>query len=247
MSEHSELTAVFLKTRSFAGAILPEQYTVRGTGEASASSAVQIGRSLLNDIVITQEHVSKNHARVEFRINDAETTYYIVDRGSSNGTFLNGVKVDKEAKLTHGDLIACGDPAIPMLEFLIPAKATGPTALSPARQGARLHWDDQRQLFWLDAPANQLALTPNEQRLLRYLYNNAGNVCTREELAQMVWVKEAFTYESRTGASLNMLIAELRKKLGDTKDTPGSARFIHTVRSEGYLLALNPAVQAGRQ
>lgn len=64
---------------------------------------VSIGRVAGNDIVLPAKVVSRRHARVEYRDPD----FYVVDLGSSNGTFVNDVRV-KESAVQSGDEVRVG-------------------------------------------------------------------------------------------------------------------------------------------
>lgn len=64
---------------------------------------VTIGRRQDNDVVIAEPRVSRSHAQIEKRGSD----YYIVDLGSSHGTYVNG-QATKEYRLRAGDRIELG-------------------------------------------------------------------------------------------------------------------------------------------
>lgn len=66
---------------------------------------LNIGRSINNDIIIQNEYISKNHARLEKR----ERKYYISDLNSSNGTFLNGKQILGTVELNNRDIIKMGN------------------------------------------------------------------------------------------------------------------------------------------
>jgi serine phosphatase RsbU (regulator of sigma subunit) len=68
-----------------------------------AKPVVTIGRRPDRDVVIAEPHVSRNHAQIERR----ESEYFIVDLGSSHGTFVNG-QVIQEQRLQGGDRIELG-------------------------------------------------------------------------------------------------------------------------------------------
>jgi hypothetical protein len=55
----------------------------------------------LDYIVINQTTVGRRHAIIEYR----DFSFWIVDQGSVNGTFVNGEQVDGERRLKHGDKI----------------------------------------------------------------------------------------------------------------------------------------------
>ncbi|MBX3459918.1 MAG: protein kinase [Planctomycetes bacterium] len=59
-----------------------------------------IGRRSSCDLVLRVDSVSREHCRIERQ----DGAYWIYDNGSSNGTLLNGLRIEK-AKLVHGDVI----------------------------------------------------------------------------------------------------------------------------------------------
>ena len=81
--------------------------TLRAGAEyAVDSTALTIGRSSRNDVELRGDgFASSVHARVEPRADGV----WLEDDGSTNGTFLNGVKVDRPRKLTRGDVIRVGE------------------------------------------------------------------------------------------------------------------------------------------
>jgi pSer/pThr/pTyr-binding forkhead associated (FHA) protein len=77
-----------------------------GTERELDSSPVTLGRAAENDLVLdTDEFASVNHARIEPRRDGV----WLEDLGSTNGTFLNGVKLTRPRKLTPGDVIRVGE------------------------------------------------------------------------------------------------------------------------------------------
>jgi len=64
-----------------------------------------IGRSEESDVFLPDTLLSRRHAEIEQRSDG----FYLIDLGSTNGTFLNGARVTGEQRLRHGDLIAVGD------------------------------------------------------------------------------------------------------------------------------------------
>lgn len=69
--------------------------------------AVSLGRSADNDICISEQSVSANHARIFTYFN----TSYIEDLDSTNGTYLNEKKVYKHI-IHPGDVIRLGNHTI---------------------------------------------------------------------------------------------------------------------------------------
>ncbi|MEJ8855360.1 FHA domain-containing protein [Variovorax robiniae] len=62
-----------------------------------------LGRDATNDVVIDSSSASRKHARIT--VEPAFVT--IEDLGSSNGTFVNGVRIDRQV-LAHGDEVRIG-------------------------------------------------------------------------------------------------------------------------------------------
>ena len=70
------------------------------------SSALTVGRGGQNDVSIEgDEFASARHVRVEPRGDGV----WVSDLGSTNGTFVNGVRVDRARKLVPGDVVRVGE------------------------------------------------------------------------------------------------------------------------------------------
>jgi len=63
-----------------------------------------IGRQTTCDIVIADHNVSRVHAEIRL----VQGTWHIDDRGSTNGTRVNGTVIVEPTKLVSGDVIAFG-------------------------------------------------------------------------------------------------------------------------------------------
>ncbi len=68
------------------------------------ADAVMIGRRAASGVMLADPEVSRRHARVEY----IAPRYYVSDLGSTNGTFVNGRKVNGRHPLTDGDTIDVG-------------------------------------------------------------------------------------------------------------------------------------------
>jgi adenylate cyclase len=69
------------------------------------SAMCRVGRTDGNELVIPDESVSRRHAMLNC---SPSGVYSIFDMGSSNGTFVNGVRVTTPVELRHGDRIVLG-------------------------------------------------------------------------------------------------------------------------------------------
>jgi hypothetical protein len=77
-----------------------------GTEFTLDSSAVTIGRASQNTVSIDgDEFASARHARIEPRRDGV----WVSDAGSTNGTYVNGVRLDRPRKLVNGDVVRAGE------------------------------------------------------------------------------------------------------------------------------------------
>lgn len=69
------------------------------------TAPVTVGRGSGNDVQLDgDEFASSRHARVEPRRDGV----WVEDIGSTNGTYVNGVKLDRPRRLTPGDVLRVG-------------------------------------------------------------------------------------------------------------------------------------------
>lgn len=73
---------------------------------------VTIGRYAGNTIIITDEQVSRHHAR----LTKTSEGYTLEDLGSSNGLFVNSVRVVRPVPLSSGDLVRLGTSVVMLYE-----------------------------------------------------------------------------------------------------------------------------------
>jgi pSer/pThr/pTyr-binding forkhead associated (FHA) protein len=70
------------------------------------SHPLTIGRAVNNDVSMPDdEYASGRHARFEPR----RDGIWVEDIGSTNGTFVNGIRLTRERKLTPGDIVRVGE------------------------------------------------------------------------------------------------------------------------------------------
>jgi hypothetical protein len=70
------------------------------------STPLTVGRGPQNDVALKgDDYASATHARVEPRRDGV----WVEDVGSTNGTFLNGIKLTRARKLTPGDVLRVGE------------------------------------------------------------------------------------------------------------------------------------------
>ena len=135
--------------------------------EHELTDGVTIGRDTKNDLVLESAAVSREHAALTFQ----DGRWYLEDRGSFNGTYLNGTRVvpGTPLPLRHADRISIGTET---LLFAWPAQLDDPDTTEPldelgASNGAQLS-AFQRQVVqclcgpWLKG-ASLETLPSNEQ------------------------------------------------------------------------------------
>ncbi len=91
---------------------------LNGTVQQLPDTPVTIGRDDSNILCLSEDGVSRRHCRIAC----AGDEYQVVDLGSRNGTFVNGMPVIRRT-LTHGDTIRIADSE---LVFLTHESAEGP-------------------------------------------------------------------------------------------------------------------------
>ena len=175
-----------------------------------------IGRVPTCQITVPRNIVSRLHARIE---RDG-LRYVLHDAGSANGTFVNRVRINHPHLLKDHDSIGLG-AAAPALRFVDPDPTFVPAG--------RLRYDEQAIRFFLDQ--QPLDLTAAQFRLLSHLYQNAGNLCTRERCAMAIWGRD---YDpGMDAAALDRAVANLRRLLRQLDPT---SDVLETRRGLGYVL-----------
>jgi pSer/pThr/pTyr-binding forkhead associated (FHA) protein len=66
------------------------------------AGALTVGRAETNDLRLTQGHPSRAHARLDVEGDDV----WVEDVGSTNGTFVNGTRIEQRTRLNPGDELA---------------------------------------------------------------------------------------------------------------------------------------------
>ena len=113
---------------SAAGLILPDG------SERALAPEFTIGRADDNDLTIEKPTVSRHHAVVS----EEGDRWFLEDRGSFNGTFLNGQRIQAGAKvpLRHGDRIGLGAESV---VFSAPESLVDPEVTTALQTGPPAH------------------------------------------------------------------------------------------------------------
>jgi hypothetical protein len=90
------------------GRLVVLQSPALGVGDEIAldSSPITLGRGVTNDVPLQgDEYASTRHARIEPR----RDGIWVEDIGSTNGTFVNGIRLTRERRLAPGDVLRVGE------------------------------------------------------------------------------------------------------------------------------------------
>lgn len=109
--------------------------------ELALGGSLSVGRTPENDLVLPSPSISKAHARLMVKRGEC----FLVDLGSTNGTFLNGARIKETRRVGEEDEISIGEFSLRLRKERLPAslepersaRTAAPTAASAAgRQGA---------------------------------------------------------------------------------------------------------------
>jgi pSer/pThr/pTyr-binding forkhead associated (FHA) protein len=111
--------------------LLVRSGALKGRRLAVKVPVVNIGRAEFNDVVIGDPSVSTSHAKLQRR----EDIWVVSDLGSTNGTFVEGERVEGEVPLLAGSTVKFGEVAVlfePLDEHVPVRRATGTQVASAA-------------------------------------------------------------------------------------------------------------------
>lgn len=183
---------------------------------------ITIGRWGDNDIVLPDRMVSRHHAQIQ---REGEQ-YILQDQGSKNGTFVNGQELTGPYVLQDGDEIQL---ALRFKLSFVGSEATAPLRFKAGPMGLRL--DKERKAVWVEGQELLPPLSPAQYSLLQLLYENAGKVCSREEIIEAVWPETAARGVS--DQAIDALVRRLRDRI---KEVAPHHQYVVTVRGHGFRL-----------
>jgi hypothetical protein len=195
-----------------------------------------IGRDDTCDIIINDRQVSRHHARLFVTPKGTQ----VEDLGSKNGTHCNGQLISAPFFLQDGDVIQVAlaqqfvylssDATLPL-----EAPLGQPEEISQLPLSLRL--DKRSRRVWVGKEEILPPLSVSQFQLLELLYDNQGEVVSREELVRVVWGEDQAVGVSEQ--ALDALIRRLRDRLAAAD--PQHA-YLVTVRGHGVRLE-NPTLE----
>jgi len=106
--------ATLKSARSYLKLIVMKEYLPFQVNDMYAvNKSIIMGRKQGNDIVINDPYMSSEHLKITV----SGKRFMLTDLGSSNGTYVNGERIEGEVELKNNDRIRLGQ-----LEFLFVAK-----------------------------------------------------------------------------------------------------------------------------
>ncbi|MDU4961447.1 MAG: FHA domain-containing protein [Sporomusaceae bacterium] len=85
--------------------VLNRGFLTSGESEIAVGETLNIGRSEINELVITETTVSAEHACIAY----GPDGYLLSDLQSTNGTLHNNCRLEGDARLNPGDTITIGN------------------------------------------------------------------------------------------------------------------------------------------
>lgn len=190
------------------------------------------------DIELNDEVVSRRH--LEILLKDGK--YWVRDLGSTNGTMLNDDRLiaGNLYELKHNCKIGLGVEGTAARTVLV-FKETEDTGIIPRKGSPAIKHGAVSEVTWLNIDEGKKEvlvdgkprkLSKKEYDLLLFLYQNAGNVCSRDEIIEAVW-PESRDPSAISDATLDQLVHRLREKV---EPDPARPTRIVSKKAFGYML-----------
>lgn len=184
-----------------------------------------IGRSATCDLVLEGDGVSRTHLVIAA----AGAGYEARDAGSKNGTFVNGERVDMVRPLANGDrLTVPGWTLVFENEDQTVTRSFAPGAATPAPVGRRVVLKPETKEVIVRGQT--VLLAPKEYLALSLLYERAGTIVSKEDLADHVWPE----YKGDVSDyNIHQVLSRLRREL---EEDPSKPTVLITRPGFGYML-----------
>lgn len=218
--------------------------------DLSQNVCITIGREESNHIVLNdpQKNISRQHCSIYSQ----QGRWWIVDRGSSNGTFLRRNNGQSEIDIRNeelvplknedeililGELDVVQKPIFWRLQF-IDSEETNHVIQFQVNSILEYSLSQQKLFRIRGSDRTEIVLQDKELTLIDYMsrknYRNQNRplVCQYEELIQAVWGEDAFGVDK---LDIHHLVWRIRHKI---ESDSGESQFLKTVRGRGYRLEI---------
>lgn len=186
---------------------------------------VVLGRGEECDITLGERQISRQH----IRIYKENSSYFIQDLDSKNGTWVNGQPLRGFRELRDGDEIQV---ALTVRIQFIGSDSTSPLMFEqPRHEEGLLRLDREARRVFIGETEIVPPLSLPQYRLLELLYDSVGHICTRDTVVETVW-PEAMG-EGVSEQAIDALVRRLRDRIAEVDP---DRQYIVTVRGHGFRL-----------
>ena len=194
------------------------------------ASSVIAGNSDAVDIKLENRFVSRRHLQVRFE----SDVFYISDLGSTNGTYLNGNKLNpnEEQILRDGDRVGLGvDEVLLVFSGPVGTVCIDTAVIARANRGndGDLVVDSSSRDVWV-RDKKLPSLPRKEFDILECLFQNRGQAVSRDEIAAAGWPERP---DDVPNSDIDQYIRRLRRKL---EENPSKPEIILTRVGYGYTI-----------
>ena len=190
-----------------------------------APGETNLGRMSDNEVVLEGDGVSRRHAV----ITSSGSVFEIRDAGSKNGTLVNGETVSGSRTLKGGDTLTIPGWTITFESDEETVTRSFASGGAPAdTSGRRIVLKPETKEVLVRGAT--VLLAPKEYLALSLLYDRAGTIVSKEDLADHVWPE----YKGDVSDyNIHQVLSRLRREL---EEDPSKPKVLITRPGFGYML-----------
>lgn len=200
-----------------------------------------LGRPPFADIAVDNPFISRRHAEISY----LDDSYSIRDLGSKNGTFVDGKRLGKEpVELTGSEIIELGQGQVVATFGLGSNTMTLPDpsvigtrrnmTAEPDQPASGIYVNSGRRDVLIEGDLVTPPLSRKEFDILAFLYERAGEACSKDDIATQGWP------ERETGEvsdqEISQCVHRIRRRI---EQDPSAPKYIRSIRGFGYRLVTN--------
>ena len=202
---------------------------IPNTGPVPLNEHVYVlGKSSDVDIQVNNAFVSRKHCQVRFQ----DSSFFISDIGSKNGTYVNGVRLkpSEEKQLNHDDTIGLAEKQVTFrFQDKTNETLTLTLEITPKEPLLRLE-SGPRDVYIADVLVTP-PLSRKEFDILELLYQNQGNAVSRDDIARVGWPERS---DGDVGnQEIEQCVRRLRRRI---EPDPANPQHVITMKGFGYKM-----------